>query len=238
MGGLPWVSLATALLPHRYPHADALFDRMHHWARRFSCPLVGGDIARHSDKPDQPLTLTTTLLARMDAAPLRGRFPGGPEPLAVRPRLRSAARPGQAVWVTGKLGGSLASGRHLTFEPRVAAGLVAAWEANPVGAMIDISDGLGRDAARIARASGVILELDARLIPTHDGCDWKDALADGEDHELLFTGAIKHGRALLEGLPLTRIGRVLACPEDQRPTALVLTPDGAHLDAQTLGWDH
>jgi thiamine-monophosphate kinase len=111
--------------------------------------------------------------------------------------LRSAARPGDAIFVTGELGGSLA-GKHLQFEPRLAE---ARWLAQqfPLHAMIDVSDGLAGDLPHILEASGVGAELLASAIPVSRQARLAAkapskakpalvaALSDGEDFELLFT---------------------------------------------------
>ena len=154
MGGTPSWALATATLPARYPLADALFDRMAACAQSFGCPLVGGDIASHDDA-GHPLTLSVTVA---------GSMPKGHEPV-----LRSGARVGDLLWVTGPIGGSFKSGRHLEFEPRLDAGLACSRTGRGAHAMLDLSDGLGRDAARIAWASGVMLEIETSAIPLHIG---------------------------------------------------------------------
>lgn len=221
MAGTPCWALATGALPLRWRStANELFDRMAHWARHWGCPLVGGDIASVDDP--SPLVLTVTVAGH--AHPQRG------------PVKRSGACAGDWVWVTGAIGGSLASGRHLTFEPRLRE---ATWLAGQLGdqlhAMIDLSDGLGRDAGRIAAASGVRLELEDGSVPR-----WADAgptaLSDGEDYELLFTVAA--GADVPPACPetrtlFTRIGRVT----DGAGCSLAMA-DGRVIDAAELGWDH
>ena len=111
--------------------------------------------------------------------------------------LRAGARAGDAVFVTGELGGSLA-GRHLDFEPRLEE---ARWLAAhfPIHAMLDLSDGLAGDLRHILEAGGVGAELLSSAIPisraarlaAKAGSSPKPALVaaltDGEDFELLFT---------------------------------------------------
>ncbi len=219
-------ALATAALPHGFPQSDAdtLFDRMQHWAAHWRCPLVGGDAASFGQGPSAgPLTLTVTVLGVAHAA--RG------------PVLRSGAKPGDDVFVTGALGGSLPSGRHLAFEPRLReARELCDRLGTSLHAMLDISDGLGRDAARIALASGVSIELDARALPLHAGCDWRAGLGDGEDYELLFAApAGASVPAAVAGTPVARIGSVNA---QGAGLCSVLTPEGLRVDASEAGWDH
>ncbi len=115
-------------------------------------------------------------------------------PISSRPFLRSDARAGDAVFVTGPLGGSLQGGRHLTFMPRLQ---ISAWLARTVEvrAMLDLSDGLSLDLHRMMEASGMAAEISASAIPIHSDvpAEWSTdkrlaaALGDGEDFELLFT---------------------------------------------------
>lgn len=217
MGGSPRFGLATGALPRGFDHGDALFERLHHWAGAMGCPLVGGDIAA----TEGPMVLTVTVLGLVHSS--RG------------PVRRSDARPGDSVYVTGALGGSLASGRHLSFTPRVAEG---AWLCDALGeclgAMIDVSDGVGRDAGRIASASGVCVEIDARALPRHaEVRDWAAAASDGEDYELLFTARGEVPEACpATGVPITRIGHVVA------GSGCVFLEGSQRIDGREMGWDH
>ena len=220
MGGRPTHALATGCLPPGFTEADHLFDRMAAWARDFGCPLIGGDIA----SAPGPLLLTVTVLGTCH--PTRG------------PVLRSGARPGDILCVTGALGGSFDSGRHLTFDPRLdEAAALCDILGESLGALMDISDGLGIDAGRIASASGVRLEIDSARIPRHqDVPDWRRAAADGEDYELLFTvrdPSAVEALTLPHATPITIIGRVV--PGDG---CVIIDEAGAAHDASALGWDH
>ncbi len=223
MAGTPTAALATGCLPHDYSNADELFDRMAHWARHFGCPLIGGDIATSDNDP----VLTVTLI-------------GAPHPIR-GPVLRSTAKPGDAVYVTGRIGNSYNSGRHLSFEPRLreARALADMLRLN-LHALIDISDGLGRDAARVAAASDVRIDIDTARIPLHtDAPDALRALADGEDYELLFTAPepLQLPDAI-NGTPLTRIGSVTA-PATDRPAGAYATDNAGNIiNLEHAGWDH
>ena len=126
---------------------------------------------------------------------------------------RAAGKAGDELFVTGRLGGSL-RGSHLKFVPRI---VESRWLTKnfPIHAMMDLSDGLGVDLSRLARASRVGLELDEAALPLNRGCTIRQAISDGEDYELLFTLAPKDARILparwrkkFPRVALTRIGRL------------------------------
>jgi thiamine-monophosphate kinase len=143
------------------------------------------------------------------------------------------------VWVTGRVGDSLGSGRHLSFVPRVKEGQ---WLCDVLGAelraMIDVSDGVGIDAGRIAAASGVGIEIELESVPRHEGVeDALRAMGDGEDYELVFVagaGALKES-ATGNGTKLTRIGRVV---EGIAGSCVAVDARGGRVDVSQRGWDH
>jgi thiamine-monophosphate kinase len=142
--------------------------------RDFGAELVGGGLACARG----PAVITVTAL---------GELPAGK-----RPPGRDRARAGQVVLLSGPVGGSRL-GRHLRVEPRVELGRWL-WEQGAT-AMMDVSDGLARDLGRIARLSGVRIELESvpihpdarRLAHPGGGSALEHALYDGEDYELLAT---------------------------------------------------
>ncbi|MEO0629193.1 MAG: thiamine-phosphate kinase [Planctomycetota bacterium] len=205
MAGEPVWATATGLLPDGFEHGDQLFDAMKRWAEHWGAPLIGGDIAFGPG----PLVLTVTVVGRCVGTPL----------------LRSGARVGDGVYVSGPIGGSFESGRHLTFEPRLDAGR-AARDAGAT-ALIDISDGLGIDAHRVGVMSNARLRIAADAVPLHSNAGpWQQAFAAGEDYELLACGP-----TCPEGF--TRIGEVT----HGEPGAVIVA-GGAEHDAAMLGWDH
>ncbi len=185
-------------------YAKALYLGIESAAAAFDCPVLGGDTGSWAGR----LAVTVAVL---------GRSAG------VEPIRRSGARPGDGVFVSGALGGSIL-GRHLEFTPRVYEARELAGTGR-VTAMLDLSDGLSTDAARLAVASGVGLELSAGRIPIHqdvsrmqgDKPPLDHALHDGEDHELLFTADVEPD-AFPDSNPfaglgyVTRIGTVSAEP--------------------------
>lgn len=211
--------VATGLLPHGWAHADELCERLAHWAERFGLPVVGGDLATYAEGHPTPLVvITTTVLGFAHAK--RG------------PVLLSTARPGDQVYVTGKIGGSLASGRHLTFEPRLEmARLLCDRLGDKLHALTDVSDGLGVDAGRIAAASGVRIEMELARVPLHgDVRDPLGAIGDGEDYELVLAAEAGSGEGM-EGV--TRIGVV-----KQGAGCVARFIDGREIDVSRAGWSH
>jgi thiamine-monophosphate kinase len=123
---------------------------------------------------------------------------------------RSGGRPGDDIYVTGRLGGSI-HGKHLDFTPRLRE---AAWLVNNrrITAMMDLSDGLAKDLPRLAQMSGVGFELNRDSLPCSEGSTLEQAIGDGEDYELLFTSSDDFKPAWRKKFPeleITRIGTLL-----------------------------
>ena len=195
MGGLPEQALVTLAARPEVPLAwlRGLYAGLRRAARKFGVSIVGGETSRSPG----PLFLSIALTGRVERA---------------RCVLRSGGRVGDALFVTGRLGGSIA-GKHLDFVPRL---VESRWlgEHFPPRAMMDVSDGLGADLPRLARASGCGYELWEDCVPRTRGCTVAQALGDGEDFELLFSLAPGRVDALQAAwhrkfprLPLTQIGR-------------------------------
>jgi thiamine-monophosphate kinase len=177
MACVPVAMVVALALPRSMPieQVQTLYEGMQDAGDRFGCAIVGGDTGSW----DGRLVASVSILGRS----------GG-----VRPVRRSGALPGQWVHVSGPLGGSIL-GRHLRIEPRIALARSLA-SARRAKAMIDLSDGLSRDAAHVAAESGVGIVLESARVPIHDdaralaqqsGRDpLEHALHDGEDHELLI----------------------------------------------------
>lgn len=100
--------------------------------------------------------------------------------------LRSTARAGDLIAVTGTLGGSFPTGHHLSFMPRVREGGILA-ASGVATSMMDLSDGLGTDLPRLAAASGLGFRIHEELLPVRPGFTTAQAVGDGEDYELLVT---------------------------------------------------
>ena len=205
MGGQPrWAVVSLGLranTPVRY--VQDLYAGMTAVARPFGCEIVGGDTTHVRREQFVVVALIGEVERR-------------------RLTLRSGAKPGDRIFVTGKLGGSRA-GKHLRFTPRLreARWLTAHF---PIHAMLDISDGLASDLRRLVEASRVGVDIVSRQVPRNGSL--RAALTDGEDFELLFTVSARAAGKLRS--KFFEIGRVIAQP-------------GVFLDGQPLlekGYDH
>ena len=226
MAAQPVASLAAVTFSPNQTEdwATQLFDAINETADLYGCPVIGGDIAVHRQE-QSPMVIAVSVLARP-----------GPTP----PVQRSGARVGDVVYVTGRLGGSVDDrglGRHLTFEPRIPEAIELAQHLGArLHAMIDISDGLGRDASHIAQSSGVRVEINAEAVPAHAGLDWRRAMSDGEDYELCFTAAGEVPDRIAD-LEITAVGRIV--PHDDPQGSPVVVRNGAEsFDGSQLGWEH
>ena len=205
MSGVPRYALVTLILPARtnVSWTTALYRGLNRCARAYDVEIVGGETSRTLG----PICISVSVVGDVEKS---------------RCVLRSGGKIGDALFVTGVLGGSI-SGHHLRFAPRIDE---SRWltENFQIHAMMDLSDGLGADLSRLARASGVGFALNQARIPRRRGCSVQSAISDGEDHELLF--AISEGDAerLLSSwrkkwrLRLTCVGRL--APEGKESSLL------------------
>ncbi len=207
-------------------------------------PLAGGDLA------ESPVAIADIVL--VGAVPKRKAL------------LRSGARPGDLLYVTGALGGAAAGlsrlgelaatktagtrppfipqkmagllAPHLYPQPRIAQGL---WlrSHGVATAALDLSDGLSTDLAHLCDESGVAAEVDAALLPLHPAATQAQALNGGEDYELLFTArAAARVPRSISGIAITRIGRILK-PRSSQPAVVLVTQQGP-LPLEPRGWEH
>lgn len=252
MGARPVAAFLSLGLPRELTVAAG---RRRAWVQRFldglltlaeahKVPLAGGDLA------ESPVAVADIVLA--------GAVPRG------RALLRSGARPGDLLYVTGALGGAAAGlarlaelaeaqpGRseppripnkldallapHLYPQPRIAQGL---WlqRRGLASAALDLSDGLSTDLAHLCEESGVVAEVDAALVPLGLGAGLAEALHGGEDYELLFTApATARLPRAIAGVAVTRIGRI-AKVRAGRPAVTLITQQGAQ-PIEARGWEH
>jgi thiamine-monophosphate kinase len=242
MGARPLFALVTLALPPGTPVAgvDALYGGLSDCAARFGVAIVGGDIVRAPQ-----VSLTVALLGQAETR--RGR------PLLL---LRSGARPGDVIAVTGSLGDAAAGLRLLRQgvppgDPRTVAQLRpdpplgVAQQAARLGIAcgIDVSDGLLQDVAHICRMSGLSALLRAAAVPVGQTARQEfpaEALAlastGGEDYQMVFAGPRALIRRLrsLSGAVLTEIGEMREGPPEVR----LLDEAGAEVRFASAGWDH
>ena len=221
MGGVPTHAVISVGLPAGLPQkfVSELYRGIGAAARLFRVNVVGGD-TNSSDK----LVISVALLGEC------------PKSRAV---LRSGAKPGDVLFVTGELGGSYASKKHLRFTPRVkeAAYLTQNFD---VHAMMDLSDGLAGDVRRIAEESGVGALISREALPVSSGSDADAALGEGEDFELLFAlPPHEAARLTLASTPFgksffTPVGRITAKKEG----VCLAGPGGIKIPLRARGFDH
>jgi thiamine-monophosphate kinase len=256
MGAKPVAAFLSLGLPRALANPKGRWSAS--WAARFldgllalaasnGTPLAGGDLS------ETPVPLADIVLI--------GSVPSG------KALLRSGARPGHLLYVSGFLGGGAASlpvlarlakeqkagsvglkkslipsdcfplvSRHLSPQPRIVQG-IALRHKGLASAAIDLSDGLSTDLTHLCEESHVAAEIDSSLIPIHPGANLEYALHGGDDYELLFASSPDTRMpARIDGIPITRIGRIVPARKG-RSTISLLTPKGRQpLTAQ--GWQH
>jgi len=225
MAGIPRAALVSLALPRNGGKqlAQQLFNGLKQAADIFDTAIVGGD----TNSWNGPLAISITLLG----------YPGPKGPI-----LRSTAKPGDAIVVTGHLGGSIL-GKHLDFTPRIAEAQLLSQLAN-LTSMIDISDGLALDLHRLCAESKCGATLIADQIPIADAAfQMKDdktplqhALGDGEDFELLFTLPAFEAQQLLKDQPLKGI-RITQIGEITKD-GLFIEEKGRKNPLEALGYTH
>ena len=234
MGARPVAVFASVGLPPSWPaeRGRELMSGLAACAQSVGATLAGGDCAAN-----EQVVLDVVAV---------GTVPRGQQ------LLRSGARPGQAVAVTGALGGPAAAvallrERFAHPEPRVKVGRRLA-ASGLVAAGLDISDGLIADAGHLAERSGVAVVIEAERVPMAEGCEaaaevleaepptW--ALAGGEDFELLVALQEQDLPALLEFAAVPEVGLTVVGRVEAGEGVTVLDPTGNEMQLPSAGWDH
>ena len=231
MGGEPLAAFLSLALPAKLPQGwvDRFLKGFLALAKEFAVPLAGGDTA---ESPHGVLA-DIVVLASVE---------GG------KAVLRSGARPGDSLYVTGELGGSAwvleklraqalkksAFRRHFVHFfpiPRVICGRLLR-EKGLAKAMIDISDGLSTDLHHLCEESEVGARIYTDRVPVAGGpANLQFALNGGDDYELLFAARARIPEQIA-GVPVTRIGEVT------RGHKIVLVEKGKERDLRAQGWQH
>jgi thiamine-monophosphate kinase len=233
MGGVPRAAFLSLALPRDLPPrwVDQFLAGLLKLAGRYDVPLAGGDTAQ---SPSGVLADIVVV----------GSVPKG------KAVLRSGARPGDKIYVTGKLGEALGDlhrleageklrprthAKHFYPEPRLHVGQFLR-EHKLASAMIDISDGLSTDLSHICEESGVGAVIHADVLPVADGLGERAldyALHGGDEYELLFTArpnARVPGR--IAGVKVTQVGEVI------RGKQMKLRLDESTVPLIVRGWEH
>ena len=239
MGGEPVAVFLSLALPRDVPQSwvRSFIHGLTSLAKKYGATLAGGDTA------ESPKGILADIIV-MGAVP-RGK--------AV---LRSGARPGDLIYVSGELGGSATAvlemqahprkrlsprdyPRHFWPEARIGLGGLLR-EKRLASSMIDTSDGLSTDLLHICDESGVGAELDAAKIPRArvgrpaGVVDFEVALHGGEDYELLFTvPERKRVPTRIGGVPITQIGKITRAQK-----MVILDQQGVARKLEPRGWEH
>lgn len=229
MAGVPTAVVVSVSLPKHPPGgttrdlAEQLYRGMREVADGFGVPIVGGD----TNTWDNGLVISVTALGEVTE---RGAV------------LRSGAKPGDVIFVSGRVGGSIL-GRHLAPTPRIREALVLRQFVN-IHAMIDISDGLAADLNHILAESCCGAILNSSSIPIHDDAvalsqrtgqtPLHHALNDGEDFELIFTVSVADAAILSEQSPVP-VFRIGECVTER---GLWLDVGGNRSRLTPTGWIH
>lgn len=193
---VPQFALITLIAPGQtsVEWVERLYRGLGRAAKRFKVSIVGGEM---SSTPG-PVVISVTVVGFVERD---------------RCLSRRGAKVGDDLFVTGRLGGAVKQ-KHLHFIPRI---VESRWLTRnfPIHAMMDLSDGLGADLPRFAKASRVGFVVEIENLPLAHGVKIDDAISEGEDYELLFaisprerTRLQREWRKKFRKLPLTRIGRL------------------------------
>ena len=254
MGARPVAAFVSLAVPREFTRGrrnwvDRFYDGLLALAEEWSVPLAGGDLAQSPGDAQARAAADIVVVGAVE----RGRA-----------LLRSGAKAGDVIYVTGMLGGAAAELRalmrtnkripaqpparfrgvteataeHPQFfpEPRIDVGR-ALVRRRLATAAIDISDGLSVDLEHLCEESGLRVEVDAALLPLGLGATLNDALHGGDDYELLFTaGAGARVPRRIAGVPVHRIGRMLRSRSGQ--SQMVLLDEGRARPLRAEGWQH
>ena len=249
MGARPVAAFVSLAVPREFTRGargarswtDRFYDGLLALAEEWSVPLAGGDLAQAPGGAWARVAADIVLVGAVE----RGRA-----------LLRFGAKAGDAIYVTGTLGGAAAELRAVIKSPARSRSLVAASAEHPhffpeprigVGralirrrlatAAIDTSDGLSVDLQHLCEESGLRAEVGAATLPLGRGAAMEDALHGGDDYELLFTaGANARMPRRIAGVPVRRVGTMLRRQAGRQQ--MTLLKDGQRSELKPGGWQH
>jgi thiamine-monophosphate kinase len=168
ISALPQFALVTLIVPSATSTSwiEKLYRGLQRAASRFQVAIIGGETSASRG----PAAISVSVSGFVE----KNRWVG-----------RDGGKFCDSLFVTGKLGGSIRTGKHLQFVPRINE---SRWLTKNfrVHAMMDLSDGLGADLPRLAKASNLGFKIDKEMLPLARGVKIDNAISDGEDYELLF----------------------------------------------------
>ena len=191
---VPQFALITLIAPEKtkVEWVERLYRGLSRAAKRFKVSIVGGELSGTAG----PVAISVSVVGFVETN---------------RCVSRGGGKAGDDLFVTGRLGGALKQ-KHLQFVPRI---VESRWLTSnfPIHAMMDLSDGLGADLPRLAKASRVGFDIELESLPLARGAKIDNAISEGEDYELLFAISRRERNRLLRSwqkkfprLLLTRIG--------------------------------
>ena len=191
---VPQFALITLIAPEKtkVEWVERLYRGLSRAAKRFKVSIVGGEMSGTAG----PVAISVSVVGFVETN---------------RCVSRGGGKAGDDLFVTGRLGGALKQ-KHLQFVPRI---VESRWLTSnfPIHAMMDLSDGLGADLPRLAKASRVGFDIELESLPLARGAKIDNAISEGEDYELLFAISRRERNRLLRSwqkkfprLLLTRIG--------------------------------
>lgn len=266
MGARPVAAFVSLAVPPQFTRAarsgagsgeswvSRFYDGLLTLAERYNVPLAGGDLAQSPGWPGSSASSSGQAAKAAADIVVVGAVPRG------RALLRSGARPGDSIYVTGSLGGAAAELRalerapqryrnlthadgqhpHLFPEPRLRAGQ-ALVQRRLATAAIDISDGLSVDLAHLCEESGLRAQMEFEALPLAAAARPADALIDalhgGDDYELLFTARpATRVPSRIGGVAVSRIGQML--PQRRGKPQVEISQGGVLRALSAQGWQH
>ncbi|MFA5059654.1 MAG: thiamine-phosphate kinase [Candidatus Omnitrophota bacterium] len=219
MGGIPSCAVISLGVPPNLNlrFVQELYQGINRLAKKFSVSIVGGDTVKSAK-----IVINIALLGNVFKENLL---------------LRCGAKKGNRIFVSGPLGKSFVTKKHLRFTPKVDAAQYLAREFKPTS-MIDISDGLCGDLGHILKESSVGAVIYEKLIPKTKGATLNNALYDGEDFELLFTLSSQEANQLIRmkknRFPFWYIGDIV----DEKEKLTIVSGSGKRIALKPKSFSH
>jgi len=254
MGGVPMAAFLSLALPANLDQkwVDEFLRGFSALARKFGVQLAGGDTAQSASNQSSRARTATSGPVLADIMVL-GSVPRG------KAVLRSGAKVGDDIYVTGKLGMGVAAlnrliagetpkdvlrdraaRKHFWPEPRIEIGRFLR-ERGIASAMIDISDGLSTDLRHICDGSGVSAWIAEEAIPFATGANIDDALHGGDEYELVFTTRPQKHKLVpksVGGVPITYIGTITKDDRAGQHRVWLVNQERGRRELEPLGWQH